>query len=192
MTQVRVSGTRKLLGLERRRPHMTTIGFGAATRYALRLYAYVLAAVVVGGVGVALGAALVYPELRAWRGPGDATVAPGVGGGLLLVLGLSVLAVGWLGTAYKLLADGVAAGGASTPDSVDGGPGQPGAHRPDGSTATPDPGAGGQATDGANSGEQPPEPSPAEIAFGEDVPAGGEGRLPGDDGVGDPLGDRTE
>lgn len=171
---------------------MTAVGFGDATRYALGLYAYLLVAVVLGGVGVVLGAALLYPELRAWRGPGDAAVAPGVGGGLLLVIGLSVLAVGCLGTAYKLLADGVAAGRGSTGDSADDGRRQSDDRRPGDSAATPDRGADRTATGVADSSEQPPEPSPSEIAFGDDPPSGDGGPLPGEDSADDPLGERTE
>ena len=77
---------------------MTTVCFAESTRYGLRLYAYVLVWFAVGAAGGTLGAALLSPELRAWRGPGEAAVAPGVGGGVLVFLGLSVLTVGWLGT----------------------------------------------------------------------------------------------
>lgn len=94
---------------------MTAVRFGESTRYGLRLYGYVLAVTVLGGAGVGLGAALAWPEIAAWRGPGQAEVVPGIAGGLLLFLGLSVLVIGYLGTAYKLLADGVAAGAVGPP-----------------------------------------------------------------------------
>ncbi len=172
---------------------MTTVGFAESTQYALRLYGYVLATFVPGAVGVGLGATLLWPEFRAWRGPGEAAVAPGVAGGLLLFLGLSVLAVGWLGSVYKLLADAVATG---TGDVID----EPSAEldtqpteRPSaGSAAISDRGTGetGQGSD--HHDEQPPEPSPSEIAFGNEAGAGDDGGLPGQDGAGDPLSERSE
>jgi hypothetical protein len=168
---------------------MTAVGFGESTRYALRLYAYVLGVFVVGGVGVGLGAALLWPEVRAWRGPGQAAVAPGIAGGLLVFLGVSVLTIGWIGTAYKLLADGVAA---QTPDSST-------TDRPPedrnsaGSAASPGRSADGNPPSSAERDDQPPEPSPAEIAFGTDDEsrAGSEATLPGRDGADDPLGEQS-
>lgn len=101
---------------------MTAVRIGESVRYGLRLYGYVLGITVLGAAGVGLGAALALPEIAAWRGPGQAEVVPGIAGGLLLFLGLSVLVIGYLGAAYKLLADGVAAGSAgpsAEPDVVD-------------------------------------------------------------------------
>lgn len=166
---------------------MTTVGFAESSRYAFRLYAYVLAVFVVGAVGVGLGVALLWPEVRAWRGPGRAAIAPGVAGGILVFLGASVLTVGWLGTTYKLLADGVAAGHEGGREH------QPTGRETADSPATPDRGTDGSSEQPPDD-EQPPEPSPAEIAFGTEDDAGArtDGPLPGGDGAGDPLGERSK
>jgi hypothetical protein len=157
---------------------MTAVGFRESTRYALRLYSYVLATFVLGAGGVVLGAVLLWPEIRAWRGPGAAAAAPGLAGAVVLFLGLSVLVTGWLATTYKLLADGVAAGRETPTTTV--GPDSP----TDEPTTTDDGVAGRPAAD------DPPEPSPSEIAFGDDG-ADATDALPGDGSAGDPLDDRS-
>lgn len=171
---------------------MATVGFDESTRYALRLYAYVLATFVFGAVGVGLGAALLWPEIRAWRGPGEATVAPGAAGGLLLFLGISVLTIGWLATAYKLLADGVAAGGVLARDSSRDRDRQSTGQNSGESSATPDRGANGARQGSVRHDDRPPEPSPSDIAFGDDESPQDEGTLPGGEGGDDPLGERSK
>jgi len=169
---------------------MTAVRLRDSARYGLRLYAYVLGITILGGAGVGLGAALAWPEVQAWRGPGVAEPAVGAGGGVLLFLGLSILATGYFGVAFKLLADGVAAGSSTTVG------GEPGATQ-EAEPATADPNIGAEpepepareSTDDAASEEptgaavgsmageaagdetttapaDPPEPSPEEIAFG--------------------------
>lgn len=206
---------------------MTAVRLGESARYGLRLYGYVLGLTVLGGAGVAAGALLAIPEVQAWRGSGQAEVATAVAGGVLLFLGLSILVVGWLSTVYKLLADGVARGRAG-PDAA-----EPEAEpEPDiGETAVPgpDPNVGAvepessqesvnadaadaeptpasdpvEATD-----EDPPEPSPEEIAFGsssdeessdpepvdepEPSPSNSSGPLPGQNASSDPLADPSD
>lgn len=164
---------------------MTAARLGESARYGLRLYGYVLGITLLGLAGVAGGALLAVPEVQAWRGPGQAEVATGAAGGVLLFLGLSILAVGWLSTAYKLLADGVARG-LEGPDSADSEPEPepsgsetvvPGpdpevnAPEPDSEPepATVDPAGADSpaASEPAQDTEaDPPEPSPEEIAFG--------------------------
>jgi hypothetical protein len=173
---------------------MTTVGFGESTRYALRLYAYVLGVFVVGAVAVGLGTVLLWPEVSAWRGSGEAAVAPGVAGGLSVFLGVSVIAVGWIGATYKLLADGVAAGGAAQSPYASNTGEQPEQRKSTGSAARPERGVDVNPPPPDEGDEQPPEPSPSEIAFGteDDAGARNDGPLPGRDGDSDPLGERSE
>jgi hypothetical protein len=170
---------------------MTAVRLGESARYGLRLYAYVLGTTVLGGAGVAAGSYLALPEVQAWQGPGQAEVATGAAGGVLLFLGLSVLVVGWLGTAYKLLADGVArgrqvAGGSEPATESEPASEETSVPGPDPNVATSETEPDADATvDGATDGadppasepveaeaEQPPEPSPEEIAFGSSTEEG--------------------
>jgi hypothetical protein len=93
---------------------MTAVRFRDGARYGLRLYGYVLGLTIFGGAGIGLGAALAWPEVQAWLGRGAPDQVVGAGGAVLLFLGVSILAIGYFGLAYKLIADGVAAGSTST------------------------------------------------------------------------------
>jgi hypothetical protein len=89
---------------------MTPVRFADATRYATKLFGFLLAVTVVATGALALGWWIVAPEIGPALGAGTADKAPLVGGAALIVLGGVVFAVGWLTAAYKLLADGVHAG----------------------------------------------------------------------------------
>ncbi|MFB6310827.1 MAG: hypothetical protein ABEH64_06540 [Salinirussus sp.] len=162
---------------------MAPAEFTESSRYGAVLYAYVLGVLVVGGGGLALGAALLWPEIQAWRGPGVADTARAIGGGVLAFLGFSVLTIGGYAVTYKLIADGVAAGMAAGQTERS-------------STTTPAANSvDGTATDKE---EDPPEPSPSEIAWGTtdgpeaDDTGSIDESLPGEDAGSDPLGERTE
>lgn len=137
---------------------MTAVRLRESTRYGLRLYGYVLGVVILGGGTLALGIALLYPEIRAWRGSGQVETVPAVAGGVLGFIGLSILVVGALATVYKLLADGVAAGRPAVVEDVED---EKTASEPTPATepATPDPNV-GAAPDGAGGGDEPAQ-SPA-------------------------------
>lgn len=195
---------------------MTAVGLGESSRYGLKLYGYVLGITVVGGAGLALGVALAWPEIQAWRAAGE-TAAPvsGIAGGVLFFLGLSVLATGYLGTAYKILADGVAAGRAGPEAAAAAEPSGSEAAAESSEPAEPTPADPNVGASGAEVGSMaaddveaepsadPPEPSPEEIAFGSsggdasedepvEEPSGGGGPLPGQNASSDPLADPSD
>ncbi|QSG11098.1 hypothetical protein HSBGL_0664 [Halapricum desulfuricans] len=94
--------------------------------YGVRLFGYLLVAVVLGGALIAGGIGVV-ASLEPGVVFGDASpdrYAPVVAGGALVVLGALVLAAGAFATAFAVLADAVAVGfeTASTPAGGDEGP----------------------------------------------------------------------
>lgn len=95
---------------------MTAVGFEESVRYAGRLFSYLVGVTVLGAIGVILGLGLGWPGILDWErlasllGSTDGGLAYSIGGAVLIVLGGSIVAVGYISAAYKLLADGVAAG----------------------------------------------------------------------------------
>jgi hypothetical protein len=89
---------------------MTAVRSADSAKYGIKLFAYLLVVVLIGGGGIALGVAIGLPEARALLGPGSASRAELAGGAVLAFLGLVVLLTGLLGMVYKLIADAVAAG----------------------------------------------------------------------------------
>lgn len=89
---------------------MTAVSLGKSAGYGARLFAFLLGTTLLGGASLALGGALAVPELDALMGTGQADPAIVAAGAMLAFLGLLVLATGYLGAAYKLIADAVATG----------------------------------------------------------------------------------
>jgi len=89
---------------------MTTVRLRESAAYGARLYAYLLGVTLVGGGALGLGLALAVPEATSLVGTGGADTTDLAAGGVLGLIGLSVLAIGYLGTGYKLIADAVATG----------------------------------------------------------------------------------
>lgn len=129
-----------------------------SARYGLRLYGFLLGITILGGAAIALGAAVAWPQVDAALDGGQASLASLAAAGVLGFLGLSVLAVGYLAAAYKLVADGVAAGGAvssgeSAPardDATDAAP------EPEPASADPNVGASGDTQRGPTTTQEPP------------------------------------
>jgi hypothetical protein len=90
---------------------MTAVGFQDAARYALKLFGYLLAVVVVATGAISIGYWLVRPEISPALGQGTAEKAPLVGGSVLIVIGAAILSIGTISAVYKLLADAVHTGG---------------------------------------------------------------------------------
>jgi len=192
---------------------MTAVRLRESAAYGARLYAYLLGVTLAGGGALGLGLALAVPEATSLVGTGGADTTELAAGGVLGLSGLSVLAIGYLGTGYKLIADAVATGAVTdATDSTAPAPDAGGATgttsttpaAPDGPTdeprrapgvepdSTPE-GDAAVSTDGTESGvapeadaddaygsratDEPPEPSPEEIAFGSSE---GEGAEPGE------------
>jgi len=89
---------------------MTAVRLRESAAYGARLYAYLLGVTLVGGGALGLGLALAVPEATSLVGTGGADTTNLAAGGVLGLIGLSVLAIGSLGTGYKLIADAVATG----------------------------------------------------------------------------------
>lgn len=118
---------------------MTAVRFRDAVAYGARIYGYLFLVTIVGGAMLALGGGLLWTEFQAGAGGLDTTTA--ASGGLLALLGTSILVTCYAGVAYKLLADAVATGrdgprghATSAPTA---GENTPVEH--DGADATPDP-----------------------------------------------------
>lgn len=85
-------------------------------RYAARLFASLVAVTAVGGGLVGLGLALGWPgvlgsgRIASALGSASGGVAYTAAGGVVLLVGIGVLAVGYLAAGYKLVADAFAAG----------------------------------------------------------------------------------
>ena len=92
---------------------MTAVRLRESVAYGARLYAYLLGVTLVGGGALGLGLAIAVPEATSLLGTGGADTTELAAGGVLGLSGLSVLAIGYLGTGYKLIADAVAIGGAT-------------------------------------------------------------------------------
>jgi len=92
---------------------MTAVRLRESAVYGARLYAYLLGVTLVGGGALGLGLSLAVPEATSLAGTGGADTTELAAGGVLGLSGLSVLAIGYLGTGYKLIADAVATGGVS-------------------------------------------------------------------------------
>lgn len=218
---------------------MTGVTLGESLRYAGRLFAVLVGVTVLGGAGVALGLALGWPgifgpeQLVALLGSGSGGLAYSIAGGVLVLVGGSILAVGYIAATHKLLADAVVAGATSTglgtggeargvPGLGDAGPepapaegsgaagessavaGATDAGAPEAHAGTPETDAGApeadaqaresgpddapiggegsvepaEAASGTGETEDPPEPTPEEIAFGTSAP---EDEVPLDD-----------
>ena len=82
---------------------MTNVEVVESLKYGLKLFAYLLVIVVLGGGGMVLGTALAGPELV----DGVFTSAELLGGLVLAFLGLAVWVTGMFGILYKLVADAV-------------------------------------------------------------------------------------
>jgi len=141
---------------------MTAVRLVEGTRYGLRLYGFVLGITIVGGAAIALGAAVGWPAVSAVRDGGSPSATPAIAGGVLVLLGLSILGGGYLAAAYKLVADAVAAGGRARPGAADvASTGAPAAATEPESAAEPasaDPnvGATADAAQGAGTASDPP------------------------------------
>lgn len=85
-------------------------------RYAARLFASLVAVTAVGGVLVGLGLALGWPgvlgsgRIASALGSASGGAAYTAAGGVVLLVGICVLSIGYLAAGYKLVADAVAAG----------------------------------------------------------------------------------
>lgn len=99
---------------------MTAVRLGESLQYATRLFSHLLGVTVLGGVAIVVGLALGWPavlgpeRLVALLGSGGGGIAYAVAGGLLVLVGGSILTVGYIAGAYRLVADAVAAGGGAT------------------------------------------------------------------------------
>jgi len=89
---------------------MTTVRFVDAARYAVKLFAYLLAVVLVATGAVSLGYWIAIPEVSPALGAGTAEMAPLVGGAVLILVGLVVFWIGTLSATYKMIADAVTVG----------------------------------------------------------------------------------
>jgi len=89
---------------------MTAMRLRESAAYGLRLYAYLLGVTLLGGAALGLGLALAVPEAPSLVGTGGPDSTELAAGGVLGFLGVTVLAIGYLGTGYKLIADAVATG----------------------------------------------------------------------------------
>lgn len=143
---------------------MTGVRFFDSLRYGAKLFASVMAVVLLGGAAIAGGTALALPEqVPAVTGPaGTARLA---GGALLAALGTAVVVIGLLGAVHKLIADSVSAGQAvadATSDERASAP-VPGEERAGEVPATDADPVEGSRTAGAS--ERPDEPVPDEEPF---------------------------
>lgn len=89
---------------------MTAVRFVDSAKYGFKFLAYLVVVTAVGGGVLGLGAALAWPEVQALRGASQAATTELAAGGVLAFLGAIVLLTGYFGSAYKLIADAVAAG----------------------------------------------------------------------------------
>jgi hypothetical protein len=89
---------------------MATVRSGESVKYGVKLFAYFLVVVLLGGGGLGLGLVLAVPEARALVGSGIADKSVLAGGAVLAFLGAAILISGLFGLLYKLLGDAVAAG----------------------------------------------------------------------------------
>lgn len=89
---------------------MATVRSSESVKYGVKLFAYFLVVVLLGGGGLGLGLALAVPEARALVGDGIADKSVLAGGAVLAFLGAAILISGLFGLLYKLVGDAVAAG----------------------------------------------------------------------------------
>lgn len=94
---------------------VTALRLSDALAYGVRLYAFLAVTTAVGGAMLALGGSIGWTAFQTWLDGGSLDTANAVSGGLLTFLGISILAIGFLGAGYKILADGVSAGGEQRP-----------------------------------------------------------------------------
>ncbi len=92
---------------------MTAVRLVDSAKYGFKLFAYLVVVTAVGGGALALGSALAWPEVQALQGPAQASKTDLAAGGILAFLGGVVLVTGYVGSAYKLVADAVATGTAA-------------------------------------------------------------------------------
>lgn len=95
---------------------MTAVRMRESLRYAARLFASLVAVTALGGALVGVGLALGWPGVLGSRqiasvlGSTSGGVAYTAAGAVVLLVGIGVLAIGYLAAGYKLVADAVAAG----------------------------------------------------------------------------------
>lgn len=89
---------------------MAALRLSDALAYGVRLYGFLVVATIAGGTMLAVGGSIGWSELQLWLEAGSVDTANAASGGLLTFLGLSILAISYVGAGYKLLADGVSAG----------------------------------------------------------------------------------
>lgn len=103
---------------------MTTVRFDASLRYAVWIVAYLAGVTILGAGAVGLGLGLGWPSILGWSwlaatlGSTSGGLAYTLGGGLLIVLGVLVVAIGYVSGTYKLVADAVGTGTAELERSI--------------------------------------------------------------------------
>jgi hypothetical protein len=155
---------------------MTAVLLRESLWYGIRLYAYLLGVTILGGASAALGLVLGWPQVGALLGGGTLNTTDAVAGAVLALLGVSILVSGVLGAWYKLIADAVRTGRASTSEAPTGtaaatgdqgdagGPAPSQDAQPDTSTTTAEPSP-EEATGAAGlEPDQPADPSTASAA----------------------------
>jgi hypothetical protein len=164
---------------------MVALSVRESVRYGVRLFGYLLVTTVLGGGLLAGGAVLStrVDVLGTISGTAEGSYAVLAGAGVLTLLGLLVLATGWLLVAFVAITDAVRVGidrSSLGPDVVES------------QRAEPE-----QAASGDGQSETPPEPESTAEPEPSDDPLGGGGSDPFDDSAtSDPLGgsdsDRSE
>ncbi|MFC7059396.1 hypothetical protein [Halovenus salina] len=89
---------------------MTTVDVSESLTYGFKLFGYLLAVVILGGGGMALGGALAGPIVLDGTVTEELSSPELLGGAVLGALGLAVWVTGTFGLTYKLLADAVSRG----------------------------------------------------------------------------------
>lgn len=89
---------------------MTTVDVSESLTYGFKLFGYLLAVVILGGGGMALGGALAGPIVLDGTVTDELSSPELLGGAVLGALGVAVWVTGTFGLAYKLLADAVSRG----------------------------------------------------------------------------------
>lgn len=103
---------------------MTAVRFEVSLRYAVWIVAYLAGVTILGAGAVGLGLGLGWPSILGWSwlaatlGSTSGGLAYTLGGGLLIVLGVLIVAIGSVSGTYKLVADAVATGTAELERSI--------------------------------------------------------------------------
>lgn len=103
---------------------MTAVRFEASIRYALWFVGYLTAVTILGAGAVGLGLGLGWPAVLGWSwlaatlGSTTGGLAYAVVGGVLIGLGVLIMAIGYVSGVYKLVADTIAAGTAELEQAV--------------------------------------------------------------------------